>query len=235
MTNEIYEQIGVAMTCRSFEEYCRMFDLQSSDLERGVILDVAGGGSSFTAEARAQGFEAYAADPRYEGDLKAWIYEAAEEIATSTAKLAGLMEQFDWSYYGSLENHREGRELSLVRFSNHVRSKEGQGCYTAASLPKLQLENNAYNLILCSHFLFLYAEQFGYEFHEQSVTELIRVCKPGGQIRIYPLISLHWKPYPHLERLIAHIRGLGCEASLLETKLPFIQSSTHYLKIVKRN
>lgn len=235
MTNEIYEQIGVAMTCRSFEEYCRMFDLQASDLEGGAILDVAGGGSSFTAEARAQGYEAYAVDPRYEGDMKAWIYEAAEEIATSTAKLAGLMEQFDWSYYGSLESHREGRELSLVRFSNHVRSKEGQGCYVAASLPSLPLGDDSYNLIFCSHFLFLYAEQFGYEFHEQAVAELIRVCKPGGQIRIYPLISLHWKPYLHLERLIAHIRSLGCEAVLQETKLPFIQASTHYLIIMKIN
>jgi hypothetical protein len=61
--NNFYEQLGVAMTCRSFAEYERMFDLVKSDLQKGSILDIASGASSFTAMARRHGYEAFAVDP----------------------------------------------------------------------------------------------------------------------------------------------------------------------------
>ncbi len=48
-----YEQIGVAMTCRSYEEYERMFACDFGGSKLGAILDIAGGASSFTADARA--------------------------------------------------------------------------------------------------------------------------------------------------------------------------------------
>ena len=63
--NQGYEQIGVAVTCRSFEEYVRMFDLRENELER-AMLDIAGG-SVFLYGGRdcTRDLDAYAADPRY--------------------------------------------------------------------------------------------------------------------------------------------------------------------------
>lgn len=231
MGKSFYEQVGVAMTCRDFGEYCAMFDLSDEMLGKGAILDVAGGGSSFIAEARERGFEAYAADPRYDGDTGRWIEEAEGEIATSTAKLNAIKEQLDWSYYGSLDNHRRGREMSLSRFANHAGTIEGARCYVNASLPVVPFEDNAFSLVLCSHFLFLYAEQFGYKFHADSIRELMRVCKPGGDILIYPIFSLRWEPYAHLEELMDLVRTLGGVPGLRESRLPFIPGSTLMLQI----
>ena len=62
-----YPQAGVANTCRAFKEYEAMFRLTEADWIAGPVLDVAGGGSSFTAHLRGIGALAYAADPFYAG------------------------------------------------------------------------------------------------------------------------------------------------------------------------
>ncbi|MCA0754669.1 class I SAM-dependent methyltransferase [Paenibacillus sp. N4] len=226
-----YEQVGVAMTCRGYDEYLRMFDLNEKVLSDGEVLDVAAGGSSFTAEANARGFSAIAADPRYNLELAQWIMEAEREIETSTAKLVKLADSFDWSYYGSIDRHRDGRKESLARFEADVMKGDAGDRYIGASLPELPFEDNRFSLVLCSHFLFLYADQFGYDFHKESVNELMRVCRPGGQIRIYPLLSLSWEPYSGLAALMEHIEGTGARAELRSSHLPFIPGSGYMLGI----
>jgi len=231
MSKAGYEQIGVAMTCRGYEEYRHMFDLTERHLSGGDILDVAAGGSSFTAEARERGFSAYAVDPRYAGGAEAWIAEAAEEIEVSTAKLAKLADSFDWSYYGSIDNHRRGREASLRMFREHAISSEGAPCYHSGKLPSLSYENGRFSLVLCSHFLFLYGSHFGESFHRDAVRELMRITKPGGEVRIYPLITLEWNRYEGLDALLDIIRQEGGTPEILHSKLPFIPGSEHYLRI----
>lgn len=226
-----YEQIGVAMTCRGYEEYIHMFDLHDRELLQGKVLDVAGGGSSFTAEARHRGIEAFAVDPRYSQHVEQWIKEAAEEIEASTAKLDKLKESFDWSYYGSLDRHRAGREASLKLFASHLATEEGQHAYYAGALPELPFENDTFSLVTCSHFLFLYAEQFGFEFHKQALLELMRVCKPGGEVRIYPLSTLKWNHYEQLDQLLEVIKEAGGKPSKHPSKLPFIPGSNEFLRI----
>lgn len=233
---DFYEQIGVAMTCRSFEEYAAMFRLSEKELSLGPILDVAAGGSSFAAGAAAAGYNAHAIDPRYDGTAGEWVKEAAAEIVTSTAKLAELADRFDWSFYGTLEQHKAGRESSLELFRKDLESSTESGLkrYKVGRLPRLPLDDDQYGLVLCSHFLFLYAEQFGFEFHLQAVRELVRVCRPGGQVRIYPLLSLKWEPYPRLNELVAAIEMDGAaKADIGMSGLPFIPGSEHFLLIEK--
>lgn len=231
MSKQGYEQIGVAMTCRSFDEYVRMFDLKETDLTSGKVLDVAAGGSSFTAEANVRGCSAIAVDPRYGSGVQEWIREAAQEIDSSTAKLAKIADTLDWSYYGSLEKHREGREASLGRFAADVFDTGYRDRYSEGRLPNIPFNDNQFSLVLCSHFMFLYAQQFGHEFHIQSILELMRVCKPGGEIRIYPLIALNWEPYPELEPLMDMIKQNGGTPERLPSKLPFIPGSNQFLRI----
>lgn len=235
----VYEQVGVAMTCRSFEEYVAMFQLTEATMSVGPILDVAAGGSSFAAGASAAGYEVKAADPRYEGDHTEWMKEAGEEIAASTAKLEGLADRFDWSYYRSLDNHRAGREKSLAMLRADLEAERSGAPgrvskYIGGRLPHLPFGNDEFGLVLCSHFLFLYAEQFGFDFHVQAVRELLQVCKPGGQVRIYPLISLRWEPYARLDELIAAVEEDGSVKAFVQPAgLPFIPGSEFYLQLLK--
>ncbi|TLS54267.1 class I SAM-dependent methyltransferase [Paenibacillus antri] len=230
-----YPQTGVAVTCRSYREYEAMFALEGDAPFRGPTLDVAGGASSFAAEARLRGARVVSADPRYAKSAEALYAESAEEIASSTAKLERARDRFDWTFYGSPEAHRAKREASLERFIADYRAEAeaGTGSYTAASLPRLPFEDDAFALTLCSHFLFLYEEQFGIEFHRDALRELYRVTRPGGEVRIYPLYTLKHERYPGLDDIVREFESAGAAVRLPPSRLTFIPGSTRLLSIRK--
>jgi hypothetical protein len=231
--SEFYEQAGVAMTCRSFAEYEKMFVLKKEDLEHGVILDIAAGASSFTAVAKSKGIKACAVDPLYHKTIPEMAEHGRYEITISTDKLAKLTNKFDWTYYGSLEFHRENRLRSLDVFLEDYSKEDASHTYKPSALPQLPFPTNTFSLVLCSHFLFLYQEQFDYTFHILAVTEMLRTCQIGGQIRIYPIFDFKGLPYPNLDRLMSQIQEQGASAELIASELPFIPGSTHYLNIRK--
>ncbi|MFC3802112.1 class I SAM-dependent methyltransferase [Cohnella sp. GCM10012308] len=228
-----YPQTGVASTCRSYEEYERMFGIETDKLTGKKVLDVAGGASSFTARLCARGIDAYAADPFYAGDRQAVVALARREIETSSAKVAAMSQVYDWSYYGSPERHRRIREASLESFAVHFQSEADGERYLAASLPRLPFESDTFSLILCSHFLFLYADQFGEAFHEAALRELLRAAMPGGEIRIYPLVTLAWEPVSYLNRLL-DILAADAEASFVPSGLPFVPLESSVLVLRKK-
>ncbi|EFM12645.1 conserved hypothetical protein [Paenibacillus curdlanolyticus YK9] len=228
---DVYEQVGVAATCRGFEEYKRMFVLPDQ-LEHSRILDIAGGASSFTADCRSRGIDAIAVDPRYALEPELMLADGKQEIETSTEKLRALAHRFDWTFYGNIDLHREGRLRSFDKFAADYASSTAKGHYIAGSLPELPFESGTFDLVLCSHFLFLYAEQFDASFHERAVLEMMRLCRPGsGQVRIYPLMSLRWEPYAHMDRLLETIRRAGGRPRFERSQLPFMPGSEDLLVV----
>lgn len=232
-SKEYYEQTGVAMTCRSYEEYARMFACDWGAGNPGPILDAAGGASSFAASARRLGLSVVSADPLYRLTAEEMEVHGLREMEDVTAKLVRTAHRFDWSYYGTPEAHERGRRESFAEFIGDYRVLRGTGAYVEASLPELPFPDGSFQYALCSHFLFLYAEQFGYDFHLKALLELARVCRPGGEVRVYPLLDLKWNPYPELERLLGELRGHGLTTVFTESRLPFIPGSTRLLRIVR--
>lgn len=230
---EHYEQVGVAVTCRGYDEYVKMFDLDEETLRRGSVLDVSAGASSFAAEARKRAIRVVCADPRYVLIHEQLGEESFAEIETSTEKLTRLAHRFDWSYYGDIERHKAGRMQSLSLFLQDYAEPSGRERYKADRLPELSFPDDTFSLVLCSHFLFLYQEQFDDAFHRAALAELLRVCRPEGEVRVYPLLSLRWEPYPGLSELIAYLESLGGSCTLKPSKLPFIPGSTQMLCIRK--
>jgi SAM-dependent methyltransferase len=231
---EHYDQIGVAMTCRGYAEYERMFDLDEEALRRGIVLDVAAGASSFAAEAGRRGIDVLCADPRYAQSPEQIGAEGLAEIGTSSEKLARLAHRFDWSYYGDIERHKAGRIQSLGLFLQDYAEPSSRSRYRAEHLPELSFPDDTFSTVLCSHFLFLYREQFDDAFHRAALGELLRVCKPGGEVRVYPLQSLRWEPYPELPELLAYLESLGSTCTRKPSGLPFIPGSTEMLCIRKK-
>jgi len=230
-----YEQVGTAFTCRSYEEYALMFAFADPPAPPCEVLDVAAGASSFAADAARLGLGVVAVDPRYRLTREELYAEARTEIEVSTAKLETLKDWFDFSHYGSLDRHRAGREASLERFiADFTADRDsGGGRYVAGELPNLPFEDDRFDLVLCSHFLFLYGDHFDEAFHERSLFELVRVCRPGGEVRIYPLVTLAFREYPQLQRLAGLVRKAGCEVAFPESRLPFIPGSGRLMAIRK--
>lgn len=228
----VYRQQGVAITCRSYEEYMRMFALEMENLKKGPILDVAAGASSFVAEASTMGLKAIAVDPSYDLSPAQMERKAMEEIEISTKKLDALQEHMDWTFYGSLKAHHQRRERSLHKFITDYERAQSER-YVAASLPVLPFADHQFSLVLCSHFLFLYGEQFDYEFHRDAIMELIRVCKKrGGEVRIYPLKTLSFTTYSKLSELLYDL-GNQVTKRYADSRLPFIPGSTELLILTK--
>lgn len=229
----VYEQVGVAMTSRSYAEYEKMFMLQTENLRGKRVLDVAGGASSFTTEARSLGIFSEAVDPLYEKSAEAIAEHGLQEIELVAAKMEKLQDVYDWTYYGSAQKHRAGRVRSLKLFVEDFSSKDAASKYHAAFLPALPFEDACFDLVLCSHFLFLYEEQFDFKFHQEAVRDLLRVCKPGGEVRIYPLLNFQTTAYSKLSDLISGLTIEGYFVEKREARLPFLPNSHQYLCIIK--
>lgn len=233
MRKDVYVQEGVAMTCRSFDEYVSMMALGVETLQQGPILDVAAGASSFTAEAISRGYDATAVDPLYHLSLKEMEDHGEKEIEISTEKLAGIAHTFQWDYYENINRHRENREKSLQVFLSDYAADCNKVRYQIGNLPKLPFSDESFSLILSSHFLFLYHEQFSYDFHLQAILELVRLLCPGGEIRLYPLIVLNRDPYPHLAKLCEALTSKGLTVDFIPTSFRFLEGANEILQIRK--
>lgn len=226
-----YEQIGVAVTSRAGREYEAMFALEPGMLAAGPVLDAAAGASSFQADAMAAGIDVRSADPRYGMSPQAFAEFGEAELAAADDKLRRLEGQYDWSFYGSLDEHRKLREGALSRFLDHYSRHRER--YVEASLPHLPFADGTFRLALCSHFLFLYGDTFGKAFHREALQELYRVLAPGGELRAYPLVTLRWEPYPHLGDIVQPLRQLGAQIGIGEGRLPFVPKPSPMLIVRK--
>ncbi len=231
MQKERYPQIGVAMTCRSFEEYERMFSCGFEPGER--VLDVAAGASSFAAAARKLGIQAVSADPLYSLEPDVMARRGLQELEEASAKLAELQHVYSWSYYGSASQHEALRRQSLELFLADYGRLYGTEAYVSAALPRLPFADESFDRVLCSHFLFLYGEQFGENFQREAVLELARVVRRGGEVRIYPLLDLKWDPYAGLGELMAFLESHGLSPALEASSLSFIPGS-HQLLVIRK-
>ena len=59
----------------------------------------------------------------------------------------------------------------------------------------LPFADRAFDLALCSHFLFLYSQQHDEAFHVASMRELCRVAR---EVRVFPLLALGALTSPHV-------------------------------------
>ncbi len=233
MNKDVYGQVGIAMTCRSFDEYINMMSLREEDLAKGPLLDVAAGASSFTASARIKGFNSTAVDPLYSFSYAQMKDHGRNEIELSTEQLYRIAHTFQWDYYKTIKEHRKNREKSLECFLADYALDSHKERYQIGKLPHLPFEEGRFSLILSSHFLFLYHEQFFYPFHLASILEMARVLRKGGEIRLYPLVALNREPYPYLNQLKQDLATYGLIIELLPTSFRFLDGANEVLKIKK--
>ncbi|MCE2448991.1 MAG: hypothetical protein J4F35_11580 [Candidatus Latescibacteria bacterium] len=85
--------------------------------------------------------------------------------------LAGMQ----WDYYGSPEGVVQRRRDVLTAFIADFQVATRSGRYVSACLPELPFLSASFDLVLCSHLLFLYSAEFDAEMHLSFLRELLRV------------------------------------------------------------
>jgi hypothetical protein len=213
---------------RSFGEYRRMFALTDCDLQ-GRILGCADGPASFNAEMTAAGGTVTSFDPlyRYSADeIRHRIEETSAEIIEQTKR---NMSEFVWSdRLPNVEALARQRLAAMERFLGDYETGRKDGRYVAAELPAFAFAADAFNIAVCSHFLFLYSEQLSLQLHLDSIRNLVRVAK---EVRVFPLLELGAKPSRHVEPVMTTLCGEGYQVAIEVVDYEFQRGGNQMMRI----
>ncbi len=190
---------------RSFEEYVSIFSLTGSDLEKR-ILGCGDGPAGFNAVLSERGGQVVSADPLYRfsaDEIRRRIEETKEKIVD---QLRINEKHFVWDYIGSVGALERVRLEAMGSFLDDFESGKKEGRYLVRRLPHLGFEEREFDLVLCSHLLFLYSGQLSLEFHLNSIDEL---CRVGREVRIFPLLELSGEKSRHIGEVTAYLDKSG--------------------------
>jgi len=194
---------------RNLDEYRAMFALSSEDLN-AKILGCGDGPSSFNSELTRQGGRVVSIDPVYQFTAEEISQRIAETAATIMEQVELHKDNYVWSSIRSVGELEAVRMSAMNRFLEDYELGKNEKRYIEASLPHLPFADKTFDLVLCSHFLFLYSEHFDLDFHIESVLEM---CRVGDEVRIFPLLDLKGKRSSYLGPLMEALgqRGYRCE------------------------
>jgi hypothetical protein len=216
---------------RSYDEYVRMFALEETEL-RLRILGCADGPASFNAEATRRGMQVISCDPLYAfgaAAVRERIDATSPDVLEQTRKNAAA---FVWNTIASVEDLGIIRKAAMGKFLEDYDPESLKGAsrrrYVAAALPDLPFLDAAFDLALCSHFLFLYSDHLGADFHADAVRELCRVAR---EVRIFPLLSLDGDRSPFVETVRETLTGSGKVVSLELVPYEFQRGGNQMMRI----
>jgi hypothetical protein len=214
---------------RSLAEYRLMFDLSELGLNKKII-GIADGPASFNAEMKARGNPVISIDPIYQYSAKQienQFYNIVDDIISQVKQSPN---DWVWSYHQSPEHLRENRVKVLEQFIEDYETGKTEGRYLTGELPTLDCDSQQYDIALCSHFLFLYSEQFDYEFHRAAIYEMLRVAK---EVRIFPLLNLDLKQSPHLQPILNELEASGYAVTIKPVEYEIQKGGNEMLQILE--
>jgi len=212
---------------RSFAEYKAMFQLSDADLQK-TILGCGDGPAAFNYQLNKLGGTVQSVDPIYQFsrlELQHRIDAIYDDVLT---QVAAHKNNFVWDTIKSVTELGQIRIQAMNDFLADYDSGKQQGRYITGSLPVLEFSDQQFDLVLCSHFLFLYSDHFSLQQHIDSIVEL---CRVGKQVRIYPLLSLDNQLSPHLEQVRQTLKQQHLHTELQTVDYQFQQGANQMLVI----
>ena len=213
---------------RSLDEYIKMFDLSSEDLQQR-ILGAGDGPASFNAEGTAKGYEITSIDPIYQFD-GAEIRQRFDAVVDNIiGQIIATPNNWVWNYHKNPQDLKANRIKALEQFLQDYDRGKQEGRYLAQELPNLDSSDRSYDLALYSHLLFLYSQQLDRDFHIAAIEEMLRISK---EVRIFPLLTLMQKTSPYLNFVIDRFNNSGYSASIV--KVPYeLQPGANKMLVIK--
>ena len=212
---------------RSFAEYRRMFALTDDDLN-GQILGCADGPASFNAELTRRGGRVVSCDPLYQYSAD----NIRARIDSTHDWMVGLARQnydrFVWNSIKAPEHLGQVRMAAMNDFIADFDDGRGAGRYLPHSLPKLESGLPEFDLAVCSHFLFLYSQEFSLDFHLNSVREM---CRHAKEVRIFPLLDMQGRVSAHLASLLHRLAVLNLVAEVVRVEYEFQRGGNQMLRV----
>ncbi|MEQ1527970.1 MAG: SAM-dependent methyltransferase [Methylococcales bacterium] len=212
---------------RSYAEYLSMFNLSDVDLSKRIV-GCGDGPAGFNAEFSQRGGQIVSVDPIYCFDtaqLSSRIEETYETVMAQTRQNQG---NFLWHTIANMDELGKIRMSAMQMFLADYEIGKSQGRYIAGELPVLPISNQAFELAISSHFLFLYSEHLSADFHKQALLEMLRVA---AEVRVFPLLTLNTEPSPYLTEIMAYPEGLGFSVDIQPVAYEFQRGANRMLVI----
>ncbi len=215
---------------RSFDEYVQMFGLTEDQL-RLRIVGCADGPAAFNAQMNRRGNPVISCDPLYcftAAEIKQRV-DATFEVVVSAARRNA--HRFVWNRITSPDELGRLRMAAMTDFLADCESGKREGRYVDQALPSLRFADNSFDIALCSHFLFLYSEDFSLEFHVKSIVEM---CRIADEARVFPLLDMQGKTSTHLAPLRKNLVELGLDLSIEKVPYEFQRCGNEMLRVRRR-
>src|SRR5207247_522125 len=135
-----------------------------------------------------------------------------------------------WGYYQNPKYMRELRKRASNIFLSDYKAHPDR--YVAGELPRLPFADGEFDLTLVSYFLFAYQDRLGYEFHRDSIFEIMRVTR--GEARIYPTVTFEAQPSKYLPLLEFDPALQRFELREIRTDFEFLLNSNSFLRVRRR-
>jgi glutaredoxin len=212
---------------KTFDEYKHFFNLHDTDLDK-TIACFGDGASSFNSELTQQEKKVISFDPIYQ-------FNAIELEKRFLHTLAEFKLQINYERCSEDSMAKEVvllRETATKRFLSDFELGKKQNRFINHMLPdKISFENDYFDLGLSSHFLLMY-DYLGVDFHIESISEMMRVCK---EVRIFPTINLHGRESGVLHQLIEYLEKNQFIVEFLSVNYKFNSQGRDILKVNKLN
>lgn len=210
---------------RSFQEYQRMFNLTAGDLNQR-ILGCGDGPASFNATLTARGGRVVSCDPVYQFSAEAIRSRVDAVYPQVLAKVRANASDYLWDEFHTVDELGQCRWEAMKAFFSDFPAGHEQGRYRAVSLPDLPFEDHAFDLALCSHYLFLYSDHLDEAGHLQGMRALCRVAR---DVRVFPVVALDGSRSRHLDAVMAALEADGIRVSLEPVDYRFQKGATEML------
>lgn len=220
----------IVLIGRTFNEYCRMFDLNDELLKKEKILDAASGVSSFCAQACARGYNVTASDKIYTSDPSEIEKKCVEDLNVVMNQLPGVADLYNWNYFKDMDALKKNRENAYTLFIEDFK-KYGTGRYVPVEFPVTNFLDDQFTIALVSHFLFLYEDHLDYDFHKKTILELLRVT--SKEFRIFPIVNFKGKRSKFVDRVIQDEDFERFRISIKKVGYEFIINGNEMMVIMK--
>ena len=205
-----------------------MFALTEADLVSRT-LGCGDGPASFNADLTRRGGRIVSCDPLYQFDVALIRQRIAETSAEVIDQARQNAHEFVWdAAIPDVDALTRVRMAAMATFLDDYEQGRREGRYVVAGLPSLPFADGAFDLALCSHFLFLYSLQRDAAFHLESMRELCRVAR---EVRVFPLLALGGQPSPHVAAVTAELEHAGWTVTIERVPYEFQRGGNEMMRV----
>lgn len=212
---------------RTIEEYKSMFSLSETDLNK-KILGCGDGPASFNAQMSELGHSVVSIDPVYQFSAQQIEQRVRAVYASVISQVKQNHSHYIWKNFQDADELGRVRLKAMDKFLLDYDSGKNTGRYLYQSLPSLEFVDDRFDLCVCSHLLFLYSEHLSFDFHKNSIYELLRIAP---DVRIFPLLKLDGETSPYLDLAIADLASKGYRTQIQTVAYEFQKGGNQMLKI----